>query len=114
MLSKINTRKTLAVLLSLLFASAVLFAVFSAPVSADKGKADSEKKDKKTVFQENLEKTGSDKEEEGVGVHKDPATFEKNFCLSVEQKEFAKLAATHHLRQYHRLALHLDHESEVL
>ncbi len=127
MLSKINTRKTLAVLLSLLFASAVLFAVFSAPVSADKGKADSEKKDKKTVFQENLEKTGSDKEEEGVGVHKDPATFEKNFCLSAGQKEFAitkiedvvsKITSPEmsDLEKYYRLAvwenMHVTYDSD--
>ena len=33
--------------------------------------------------------SGSDAYSTGVGVHQDPATFQKNYCLSVDQKTYA-------------------------
>ncbi len=33
--------------------------------------------------------SGSDEHSDGTGVHQDPATFKKNYCLSVDQKTYA-------------------------
>jgi hypothetical protein len=62
---------------------------------AENGEENSAQKDKKTVLQEKLKELESDEgnqeteRPEGSGLHADKATFEKNFCLSPEQKEFA-------------------------
>ena len=33
--------------------------------------------------------SSSVKDGDGTGVHQDPATFQKNYCLSVDQKTYA-------------------------
>ena len=76
------------VLFSMLFAVVFSFAVFTAPVSA----ADSAKagvtEGPKTVYLKALETSGLNENNRGGSTHADPATFEKNFCLSAAQKEY--------------------------
>ncbi len=68
---------------SLLFAVSMLFASFAEPVWAE-GSGDGSAPDKKAFM---LKARSSGEEEKETSVHADPATFEKNFDLSWEQKE---------------------------
>ena len=83
-----NSKTKAAVLFSMLFAVVFSFAVFTAPVSA----ADSAKagvtEGPKTVYLKALETSGLNENNRGGSTHADPATFEKNFCLSAAQKEY--------------------------
>ena len=59
----VKSKRTLMMFLSLLFAATIVFALSIAPAFAG--------------------------EEDGTGEHKNPETFEKNFCLTPAQKEVA-------------------------
>lgn len=84
-----NGKTKAALLFSLLFAVVVSFTAFTAIVSAES----SDNKppvDKKEIFKDVTEsgKTLESGDDPDVnGVHADPAVFEKNFCLSVAEKE---------------------------
>ena len=85
-----RTSKTKAALLfSLLFAVVVSFTAFTAIVSAES----SDNKppvDKKEIFKDVTESGKALESEDDPdinGVHADPTVFEKNFCLSVGEKE---------------------------
>ena len=81
-----NSKTTAAILFSLLFAVVISLTAFTVTVSAaDNGKDPTGKVDKKELYKDAIE---SEEQTEGHGVHADPATFEKNFCLSVDQKEY--------------------------
>ena len=75
--------KLLALLISLLMAFSS-FMTFSAPVLAGTAR---ELTPKKKALQQRKKGLLSD-EGSGIGVHADPATFEKNFVLTNEQKEY--------------------------
>ena len=85
-----NGKTTAALLFSLLFAVVLSFTAFTAIVSAES----SDNKppvDKKEIFKDVTEsgKTIESEDDPDVsGVHADPAVFEKNFCLSVAEKEY--------------------------
>ena len=83
-----NSKTKAAVVFSMLFAVVFSLAVFTAPVSA----ADSAKagvaQGPKTVYLKALETSGLNENKRGGSTHADPATFEKNFCLSAAQKEY--------------------------
>ena len=87
-----NHRITIAVLFSLLFATTILLIVPSDSVWAEG--SDKKPVDKKELYLEmtqsgdGTEDAAEDEDEEGLHVHADPTTFEKNFCLSVDQKEY--------------------------
>ena len=74
-----------AALFSLVLATTMLFISFTSPVWAEDSDDDSAPNKAEYL----LRAHSSDEEHEGHGVHKDPATFQKNFCLSVDQKEYA-------------------------
>ena len=81
-----NSKTTAAILFSLLFAVVISLTAFTATVSAaDSDKDPTGKVDKKELYKDAIE---SGEQIEGQGVHADPATFEKNFCLSADQKEY--------------------------
>ena len=85
-----NGKTTAVLLFSLLFAVVLSFTAFTAIVSAES----SDNKppvDKKEIFKDVTEsgKTIESEDDPDVsGVHADPAVFEKNFCLSVAEKEY--------------------------
>ena len=90
-----NGKTTAALLFSLLFAVVLSFTAFTAIVSAESGDKDPvDKVDKKEIFKEIKDKIEAGEEIESggdldvSGVHGDPAVFEKNFCLSVAEKEY--------------------------
>ena len=68
----------------LIVATAVFFISFSSPVWAEDNDEDSAPDKAKYL----LKAAAADGQDEGRGVHKDLATFEKNFDLSVDQKIF--------------------------
>ena len=94
-----SNKTTPAKILSLLVAAALCFTVFTVPVSAEDSAAGSEKKDEKTktTFIDDVDY--DDPEPEVVvpvfndgrwnRVHSNPATFEKNFKLTPEEKEYS-------------------------
>ena len=101
------SKTTLAILFSLLFAAVISFTVFTAPVLAEESDEPEGQIGPKTKYLDSVEASGVDDYDEyydfddydnydkhdkyktGRGVHADPATFEKNFCLSAAQKEYA-------------------------
>ncbi len=84
-----KNKATKAILFTLLFAAAMLFIVPADSVWAEG--SDNDPVDKKEIYKDVVE-SGEAIESEGDlyldGVHADPTTFEKNFCLSVDQKEY--------------------------
>lgn len=74
-----KTKILFAVLFSLLLV--MLFAE-AAWAEADEGNGAPDK----TVL---MSLSASDNDSDGTGVHQDPATFQKNYCLSVDQKTYA-------------------------
>lgn len=93
-----NNKTALVKFFSLMVAVILCFTVFTVPVLAEDGVDDPEKKDEKSkiVF---LEDVNTDEEEPAVvepifedgrwnRVHSNPATFEKNYKLSPELKEY--------------------------
>ncbi len=83
------SKTTFAILFSLLFAVVISFTAFTAPVSAEDREEAGMPEGPKTVYHKSSETPGLAEGSDGTGVHADPATFEKNFCLSVAQKEYA-------------------------
>ena len=84
-----NGKTTAALLFSLLFAVVVSLTAFTAVVSAEN--SDKDPLDKKEIYKDVVESGKPIESEEDLfvhGVHADPTTFEKNFCLSVDQKEY--------------------------
>ena len=85
-----NGKTTAALLFSLLFAVVLSFTAFTVIVSAES----SDNKppvDKKEIFKDVTESGKTIESEDDLdvsGVHADPAVFEKNFCLSVAEKEY--------------------------
>ena len=82
-----NSKAAGSILFSLLFATVISLIAFTAPVLAEDSGGTDGHEGPKTVYIHSLEASGTDEDMEGSGVHADPATFEKNYCLSVEQKE---------------------------
>lgn len=83
-----NSKTKAALLLSLVLAVVVSFTVFTVIVSAES--SDNKPVDKKEIYKDVIEsgKTIESWEDPNInGVHADPAVFEKNFCLSVAEKE---------------------------
>lgn len=78
-----RSKKVFARLFSLLFAMSLICVSFSGTVWAEDGGGDLAQLKLKALSSE----ASSDAEESGMHVHADPATFEKNFELSIEQKE---------------------------
>ena len=76
---KRNGKLTVLLLFSLLFVMLFAEAVWA---KADDGNGAPDK----TVI---LRSFVSGKDDSGTGVHQDPATFQKNYCLSVDQKTYA-------------------------
>ncbi len=127
-----NSKTKAAILFSLLFVAVISLTAFTSPVFAESGKDDPDKIDKQTLYEEKIkeiEADGEADEEEigGIGVHQDPATFQKNFCLSPEQKEYSITAIEDivsnvldpdmsYLEKYYRLAvwqnMHVTYDSE--
>ena len=79
-----NRKAGFAALVSLLLAAAFFLAPLSAPVSAETGEAHKDKSPGTL-----LRLAGEAKGQVGTGMHSDPATFEKNFSLTANQKEAA-------------------------
>ena len=95
-----NNKTTLAKLLSLLLTITLCFTVFTMPVSAESSDGSPKQKDEKTklTFLEDVDPEASEPTEPVVPVYEDgrwnrvhslPATFEKNFILSPELKEYS-------------------------
>ena len=95
-----NNKTTLAKLLSLLLTATLCFTVFTVPVSAEDSDGSPKQKDEKTklTFLEDVDPEASEPTEPVVPVyeygrwnrvHSLPATFEKNFILSPELKEYS-------------------------
>ncbi len=74
-----NGKITVLVLFSLLFVMLFAQAAWAETVEGN-GAPD------KAVL---MSVSGSDEHSDGTGVHQDPATFQKNYCLSVDQKTYA-------------------------
>lgn len=83
---RMNCKRASAIMFSLLIATVISIAVFADPVSAVENEGAKVDKVPQTF---SLGASGAGDREDGRGVHGDPTTFEKNFCLSVDQKEYA-------------------------
>lgn len=79
-----KNRKVVTLFFALLFAAITLFASFAKPAWA-KVKGRGSVPDKRKYL---LKSRASDDNEGKTGVHADPATFEKNFILSFDEKEY--------------------------
>ena len=71
----------------MLLTAAVLFVSLAQPVWAANGE-DNDPTGKKEIYKDITEGEGQENQGEGHGVHANPATFQKNFDLTVEQKEY--------------------------
>ena len=76
---KRNIKKTVLILFSLLLVMSFAQAAW-AETAEGNGAPD------KAVL---MSSSGSDDHSDGTGVHQDPKTFQKNYCLSVDQKTYA-------------------------
>lgn len=79
-----KSKKIYALFFTLLFAVTALFMSFAEPVKTQASKKNSAPDKRKYL----LKSHASDNDDESVGVHADPATFEKNYVLSIDQKEY--------------------------
>ena len=76
---------------TLLFALVFALSLFAVPSTPTKAEDKDEDKDITITVPERLEKLTKSRESDDEyerGVHADPATFEKNFVLSIDQKEY--------------------------
>ena len=122
-------KKTIAILFSLSFAVTLFLAAFAVPVWAEENGDSPDKPDKKTILLEKMKEIKSDDDDpyERKGEHGKKETFEKNFCLSPEQKEYSikqceKIVSQvldpemSDLEKYYRLAvwenMHVIYDSE--
>jgi len=80
-----NRRLSLVIGFLLMFAVTILFTSTAAPVWAADNNGEPTPK-RAALLERASAQDSSDEEEEGQGVHKDLSTFEKNLCLSVDQK----------------------------
>ena len=74
-----NSKRTVLILFSLLL---VMLFTQAAWAEAEEGNGAPDKAALMSL-------SGSDEHSDGTGVHQDPATFKKNYCLSVDQKTYA-------------------------
>lgn len=79
-----KSKRFLTVCFSLLFAMVAFSMSFAEPVRAQ-GSGKNSAPDKRKFL---LHSSASSDEDGATSVHKDPATFEKNFALSFDQKEY--------------------------
>ena len=79
-----KSKSLFAVFFTLLFAASALFMSFAQPVKTQASGKKSAPDKRKYL----LKPHASDDDEGKLGVHADPATFEKNFALSFDQKKY--------------------------